>query len=74
MSMLRSGQALQRADRVILVHGARGPAELAHRAELEALAEACSGAFRYVRVLSRVFEPGKRQGRLTAASRTPPQE
>lgn len=67
LSMLRSGQAFQRAERVILVHGTRGPAELAHRSELEALVQARPSEFRYVPVLSREFEPGKLQGRLTAA-------
>ncbi len=65
LSMLRSGQAFMRAERVILVHGTRGPAELAHREELEALARMRPGAFRYVPVLSRVFEPGQLEGRLT---------
>jgi len=67
LSMLRSGQAFERAERVILVHGTRGAAELAHRVELEALAAARAGAFRYLPVLSRSFEPGKLQGRLTQA-------
>jgi ferredoxin/flavodoxin---NADP+ reductase len=64
LSMLRSGEAFARAERVILVHGARGPSELAHRPELEALAGA---RFRYVPVLSREFEAGHLQGRVTQA-------
>lgn len=67
LSMLRSGQAFERAERVILVHGTRGAAELAHRAELEGLAQARPDAFRYVPVLSRASEPGKLSGRLTQA-------
>jgi len=67
LSMLRSGQAFQRAERVILAHGTRGPSELAHREELAALEAARGGAFRYVPVLSRTFEPGLAQGRLTHA-------
>lgn len=67
LSMLRSGQAFERAARVILVHGTRGPQELAHRAELEALVSARAGAFRYVPVLSREGEAGVLSGRLTQA-------
>lgn len=67
LSMLRSGAAFERATRVVLVHGTRGPAELAHRAELEALVGARRGEFRYVPVLSRQPEPDLLQGRLTAA-------
>lgn len=66
LSMLRSGAAFERAARVVLVHGTRGAAELAHRAELEELARTRS-SFRYVPVLSRQAEPGLLQGRLTAA-------
>ena len=67
LSMLRSGQAFERAERVILVHGTRGPSELAHRSELEALLSERAGAFRYVPVLSRQFEGELLQGRLTQA-------
>jgi ferredoxin--NADP+ reductase len=67
LSMLRAGQAFQRAERVVLVHGVRGAPELAHRTELEALVEARGGAFRYVPVLSRTLEAGQLQGRLTRA-------
>lgn len=65
LSMLRSGAAFERAQRVILVHGTRGPTELAHRRELEALASERGPVFRYVPVLSREPEPGLLQGRLT---------
>jgi ferredoxin/flavodoxin---NADP+ reductase len=67
LSMLRSGAAFERATKVILVHGARGPAELAHRQELEALVRERGAAFHYVPVLSREPEPGLLQGRLTTA-------
>lgn len=67
LSMLRSAQAFERASRVILVHGARGPAELAHRRELEVLAGQRGPAFRYVPVLSREPEAGLLRGRLTDA-------
>ncbi|HYP86839.1 MAG TPA: ferredoxin--NADP reductase [Polyangiaceae bacterium] len=67
LSMLRSGQAFERAERVILVHGTRGPTELAHRSELEALAAGRGGAFRYLPVLSRSSEGDLLQGRLTQA-------
>jgi ferredoxin--NADP+ reductase len=65
LSMLRSGVVFERSDRVLLVHGTRGPAELAHRSELEALQDARGHAFRYVPVLSREQEPGLLQGRVT---------
>lgn len=67
LSMLRSGAAFERAERVILVHGTRGPAELAHREELESLVQARGGAFRFIPVLSRQEEPGLLRGRLTTA-------
>jgi ferredoxin--NADP+ reductase len=67
LSMLRSGEAFARAERVVLVHGTRGPSELAHRAELEALLDERAAAFRYLPVLSREFEAGQLQGRLTQA-------
>jgi ferredoxin--NADP+ reductase len=65
LSMLRSGQAFERAERVLLVHGTRGPAELAHRQELESLAEQRAGTFRYLPVLSRETEAGLLSGRVT---------
>lgn len=65
LSMLRSGEAFEGAERVILAHGVRGTAELAHREELEALAQARGGDFVYVPVLSRAHEPDLLQGRLT---------
>jgi ferredoxin/flavodoxin---NADP+ reductase len=65
LSMLRSGQAFERAARVILVHGTRGPLDLANRSELEALAHERATAFRYVPVLSRESEAGVLSGRVT---------
>jgi len=65
LSMLRSGIAFERAERVVLAHGARGPVELAHRQELEELVAARAGAFSYVPVLSREPEAGQLSGRLT---------
>jgi ferredoxin/flavodoxin---NADP+ reductase len=67
LSMLRSGEAFARAERVVLAHGTRGPAELAHRDELEAMAVAHEGRFVYSPVLSRLHEPGLLQGRITQA-------
>ena len=65
LSMLRSGQAFERAERVILVHGTRGVAELAHRTELEALLSERGASFRYVPVLSRQPETQFLHGRVT---------
>jgi ferredoxin--NADP+ reductase len=62
---LRSGQAFERAERVLLVHGTRGPAELAYRAELSALVAERGERFRYLPVLSREAEAGLLHGRLT---------
>lgn len=67
LSMLRSGAAFERAERVVLVHATRGAAELAHRAELEALVKTRGGPLQYVPVLSREPEPGLLRGRLTTA-------
>jgi ferredoxin--NADP+ reductase len=65
LSMLRSGQAFERAERVILVHGVRGALELAHRQELETMARERGAAFRYLPTLSRSSEPGTLSGRVT---------
>jgi ferredoxin--NADP+ reductase len=65
LSMLRSGQAFARAERVLLVHGTRGPADLANREELQALVDARAGAFQYLPVLSRQAEAGLLSGRVT---------
>ena len=65
LSMLRSRQAFERAERVILVHGTRGVAELAHRPELEALVSERGAGFRYLPVLSRQPETEFLHGRVT---------
>src|SRR5215216_1629459 len=65
LSMLRSGAAFAQAGRVILAHGVRGPLELAHRQELEALSTDRGSSFRYVSVLSRETEAGALHGRVT---------
>ncbi|HVY29915.1 MAG TPA: ferredoxin--NADP reductase [Polyangiaceae bacterium] len=65
LSMLRSGQAFERAERVLLVHGARGPSELAHREELTTLLADRGERFRYLPVLSREHEAGLMHGRVT---------
>lgn len=65
LSMLRSGQAFERAERVLLVHGTRGPTELAHRDELTALVTERAEKFRYLPVLSREAEAGSMHGRVT---------
>jgi ferredoxin/flavodoxin---NADP+ reductase len=67
LSMLRSGEAFSRAERVILVHGTRGPSELAHRAELEALVAERRDSLVYVPVLSREPEAALLSGRVTTA-------
>lgn len=65
LSMLRSGAAFQGAERVVLVHGTRSAAELAHREELEALATARGAAFKYVPSLSQTPASSLARGRIT---------
>jgi ferredoxin/flavodoxin---NADP+ reductase len=67
ISMLRSGEAFTRAERVVLVHGTRSAADLAYRDELEALVRAKPGSFAYLPVLSRQVDPDLLQGRVTTA-------
>ncbi|MDF3065042.1 MAG: ferredoxin--NADP(+) reductase [Polyangiaceae bacterium] len=65
LSMLRSGAAFGRAERVVLVHGTRGAAELAHRDELQRLAAERGASFRYLPTLSQETDPSLAHGRLT---------
>lgn len=65
LSMLRSGVAFERARRVVLAHGTRGPLDLAHQAELVELTRERAGAFSYLPVLSREPMAGALDGRLT---------
>lgn len=65
LAMLRSGVVFEKAESVVLVHGTRGPTELAHRAELEALQGERGRAFRYVPVLSREPTSDLLRGRVT---------
>lgn len=67
LSLLASVELWERFERVVLVHGVREAAHLAHRAELEALVTEKSGRFSFVPALSR--EPaatGILHGRVTA--------
>jgi len=70
LSMLRSNIAFERAERVVLAHGARGIAELSHRQELEELERSRPGQFCFVPTLSREHAPGVLSGRVTSALRT----
>jgi ferredoxin--NADP+ reductase len=65
LAMLRSEVVFKSSERVLLVHGTRGPAELAHRSELEALESQRGSSFRYVPALSRERAPGALHGRVT---------
>jgi ferredoxin--NADP+ reductase len=67
LSMLRSGVAFDRAERVILVHGARTAREQPHKDELEALEAREPARFRFISVLSREPAPGALSGRITSA-------
>ena len=67
LSILKSGEAWARFERVILVHGARDRAHLAHREEIEALARERSAKLATVFAVSR--EPGSDDtlhGRVTS--------
>lgn len=66
IAMLRA-DALQRFERVVLVHGVRHGRELGYAAELTALREANRGRFTYVPVVSREVWPNAISGRITAA-------
>lgn len=67
ISMLRSGDALSRFSRTVLVHGVRHAQELGYAAELRALAEREEGRFAYVPVVSREAVAGTLSGRVTSA-------
>jgi ferredoxin--NADP+ reductase len=67
LSMLRQGDALQRFERVVVVHGVRRTDELAYREELERLGAEHAGTLAYVAAVSRDPEAGSVQhGRVTA--------
>lgn len=56
LAILASAEPWERFERIVLVHGVREAAHLAHRDELRALVEARAGRFSLVPVVSR--EPG----------------
>jgi ferredoxin--NADP+ reductase len=56
LALLASSEPWERFERVVLVHGVREPAHLAHHDELRALVEARAGRFSLVSAVSR--EPG----------------
>ncbi len=64
VAMLRDG-ALERFDKIILVHGVRSCAELAYRDELEKLQQQHPATFSYLPVISRETETGLLSGRIT---------
>lgn len=66
IAMLRA-DALERFERVVLVHGVRHARELGYATELTTLVEHSSGRFTYVPVVSREVAPGAIAGRITAA-------
>lgn len=68
LSLLRAGVLWDRFERVVVVHGVRWRAHLAHRAELTELAARRGGQLSYAPLVSR--EPGDAEvisGRITAA-------
>ncbi|MFZ5890835.1 MAG: ferredoxin--NADP reductase [Myxococcota bacterium] len=67
ISMLRSGEASARFERVVVVHGVRHFAELGYRGELEALARESKGKIGYVPVVSRETHTDAITGRITTA-------
>jgi ferredoxin--NADP+ reductase len=68
VSMLRSGEPLQKFLRVVLVHGVRQSDQLAYAGELESLGAASHGRFAHIGVVSRQPDaPGVLHGRITSA-------
>jgi ferredoxin--NADP+ reductase len=67
ISMLRSGEALARFERVVLVHGVRYERELGYAAELSELISETHGRFGYVPVVSRENTARAFHGRVTTA-------
>lgn len=67
ISMLRSGEALGRFERVVLVHGVRHARELAYAAELSRFGVESEGRFVYMPIVSREQAPPALSGRITTA-------
>lgn len=65
VSMLRSGAALDRFARVVLVHGVRESAHLAYEQELLEASERSAGRLRRLVALSRERKAGALPGRVT---------
>jgi ferredoxin/flavodoxin---NADP+ reductase len=67
VSMLRSGEPLQKFLRVVLVHGVRQSDQLAYAGELESLCAASRGRFAHIGVVSRQPDAaGVLHGRITS--------
>lgn len=68
ISMLRSGEPLQKFLRVVLVHGVRHADQLAYSEELDSLAAGSRGRLAHIGVVSREPDaPGALHGRITSA-------
>jgi ferredoxin/flavodoxin---NADP+ reductase len=67
ISMLRSGEASARFERIVVVHGVRHVRELGYRDELSALQDSQAGQLMYVPVVSRETTASACLGRVTTA-------
>ncbi|MFT5299815.1 MAG: ferredoxin--NADP+ reductase [Mariniblastus sp.] len=66
IAMMRTNDAWEQHSNVVIVHGVRHAADLAYTDELESLAAAHPGKFKFVQALTRDESPGKLKGRIPA--------
>lgn len=67
LAMLADGEAFERFDNLVLVHGVRKGEELSYRSLIESFAERHGPRFHYVPFVSREEWPGAMTGRIPAA-------
>ena len=66
IAMLRSEQAWDVYEKIVVVHGVRYAADLAYTEELQALAESKTGRFSLIQALTREESEGTLKGRIPA--------
>ena len=67
LSMLADGEAFERFENLVLVHGVRKGEELSYRALIDGFSERHGERFRYVPFVSREAWPDAMEGRIPAA-------